>query len=142
MVLNSYESTKNRVILCYAFGIIGCVMTFLIPQLISSGIDTQIWAYGNMTLNVFTSAVAVFVFVKRAFICCPPNKLVEELAFNSFGVYLIHFLFVKLIAKEVGLGNAGVWSFMIIMLISIVVFVLSNILVSLARRCPGISRVV
>lgn len=146
-VLGKYLSVQNKfannkAILCYAFGIIGCVMTFLVPQLISSGTDTQIWAYGNMTINVFASAVAVFVFVKRTLICFPTNRLVEELAFNSFGVYLIHFLFVKLIAKEVGLENAGAWSFAVVLIISVIIFVSSNILVSLARRCPGISKVI
>lgn len=140
--LDSNEiGTKFRKFI-YCVSLFGFVLTFGIPLLLSSDNNLVVWAYDNMSFNVFVQAVAIFILVKAVFNGKTINALYNEIALNSFGIYLVHLIIIKALSGFWDLRQAGVWTFAYILFSSVIVFIISNIIVSLIRRIPIIRKTV
>lgn len=104
--LNNIELSKKARIAIYIGGIIGLVSTFVCAQIFFVPGADDTYFYSNDSLNVFLYSVAVFVFIHSFFKNrnLTASRFVQQLSKLTFGVYLIHCIFLfgfKLLFKNI-----------------------------------------
>lgn len=100
-----YEQSKRMRVFIYIAGIIGAAATILRTNAFAfdQGAFSS-YAFGYATPNVLAMAIALFVFFKY-FITkkqeqneqFAPSRLLKQISWTSFGVYLVHPIFLDII---------------------------------------------
>lgn len=118
-------------------GVLGIVLTYLISKFLSVRAGSAVGYYGNDTIPVLLTSIAVFVGVKCI---CDRNKAgdkwkhrISNCAAYSLGVYLVHPLWV-LILRNAGINTLVCNSILSVPMISIVVYVLSMVTVWVIKK--------
>ena len=102
--LGKFEQSKRMRIIIYIAGIIGAIATILRTNALT--IDQEqfsSYALGYATPNVLAMSIALFVFFKYFIMKrqqneqFAPSKLVQQISFTSFGIYLVHPMFLDFI---------------------------------------------
>lgn len=104
--LHENELSKKSRLVIYLLGIAGTAFTIIATLLISqkTGMLNEAF-YGNMSLGVSLEAVAVFVFFKynvRGKVSEKTEKILARASKCTFGVYLVHLLFIDTFSKVFG----------------------------------------
>lgn len=120
-------------------GILGIILTGLVSKFLSVRAGSAVGYYGNDTIPVLMSSIAVFVGVKhicsRIVIRDKWKQYVYNSAAYSMGVYLIHPLWI-LVLKDAGVNTLIFNPILAVLMISIFVYVLSIITVWGIKRVP------
>ncbi|MBP3645017.1 MAG: acyltransferase family protein [Clostridia bacterium] len=131
-ILNVEIKKTNRIFL-YISGLFGLFTTFVCTQVFfNSSVSVNNYFYSNDSLNVFLYSIAIFslisyLFKKNTF---PSNRFVLSLSNLTFGVYLIHpvFLFgLKIICKGI---NSSLFEIIVIFLGAIIASFVSVYIIS------------
>jgi surface polysaccharide O-acyltransferase-like enzyme len=126
-------------------GGLGIILTCIISKFLSMRAASAIGYYGNDTIPVLLSSIAVFVGAK--YICSKVviedkwKQRIHHCAAYSMGVYFVHPLWV-LILKSAGVNTLIYNPVLSVPLISIIVYILSVIAVWGVRKIPVIRRLV
>lgn len=144
-LLKNCQIKKKTEVLIYIFGAFGAVFT-----IISTAFLSNLWQsptgmfYGNLTVNVLLMSVAMFVFAKKHLNKLPKSKKREDrLAFFSkcsFGVYLIHVIFIQGLSKILNITSLSFNPVISIPLLSVTVFLLSMIISAILNKLPFIKK--
>ncbi|MBE6794213.1 MAG: hypothetical protein E7532_04620 [Ruminococcaceae bacterium] len=143
--LNKTEFSKSMRRIIYIMGIAAALATICFSYLISKskGTPTDTF-YSNTSLNILISSVAFFVFAKYNLNC---NNIKEKshskLVFLSkctFGVYLIHPIFIELINKHLHINAVTVNPLLAVPLFTLTVAVLSYISSIILNKIPLIRK--
>lgn len=111
--LNKFEQSKRMRIIIYIAGIIGAFATILRTNILT--IDQgqfSSYALGYATPNVLAMSIALFVFFKYFIMKrqqneqFAPSKLIQRISFTSFGIYLVHPMFLDVIRPFFHNANA------------------------------------
>ncbi len=110
-------------------------------------------AFDSYSVFTFLVSVAVFVFFREKLsgiaLKGTAKKVLMELSANTFGVYLIHLLVIEgmqakgmdsLTIGEAILGETPVGCFLGIPLLTIISFLICNVVISLLRRIPVLGK--
>lgn len=122
-------------------GIIGFAMTFWLTKIVSEklGIPMDCY-YDYCSVNVFLMAVAVFVLGKDWFQKSNnKNNIAIQMARVSFGVYLVHPLFIYFFQKNIGLAGVRLPVLISVPLVSFLIFCMSGIASAMMKSIPGIN---
>lgn len=138
--LHHYDISKKARRIIYALGGFGAVATFFATYLISKKANNLVDSYYSyFALGVFFETIAVFVFFKYH----APNakdgavqKLVGTISKCSFGIYLVHFLFVKYSAVIFRFDFYSLGPLFAVPLLSVIVFVCSFVVSWLLNKIP------
>ncbi len=137
--LNKTDMDRKARVFIYILGIMGAFATFLATQLISrsKGILYD-GAYSYFSLTVLLCAAAVFVFGKYNLNKTFGKKTQKTVAYISsltFGVYLVHPIFLELI-NEIKLFDFIDNAVFSVLTKTAVIFVLSCLLVFIIKKIP------
>ena len=135
--LHKKEVNKYQRRIIYGLGISSLVMGYILTKQASLLQDSlNMHYFSNSTLAVFFVSIMVFVLAK--YYLNRSNKYIETISKYSFGMYLIHALFLdKLIAPlQISYPLAYVTSF----LFTIVVFLLSFLTSFVGSKIPYVSK--
>lgn len=148
------QRTSNGMILSALILFVACtcvtlVATYLLT--VRNGGVFDGYFYGYLTPNVIIASVSVALIIKysvgrfellhRAVVV----EWVKSLSSTSFGVYLIHAIYLYLLAEgDLGVQISGfVWEpALSIPLTAVTVFVISHLSVLLLRKIPGVAKIV
>ncbi len=131
--IQNVEIKKTSRILLYISGIFGLVTTFICTQIFfNSSESVNNYFYSNDSLNVFLYSIAIFTFLQNLFNnnTFHANRFVLMLSNLTFGVYLIHPVFLfgfKIICKGI---NCSQFAIFVIFLSSIIVSFVSVYIIS------------
>lgn len=142
-----HETTlqKGGKISLYIGGIIGTLSTIVLTSALSTknGYDQTFYSYFSVT--VLFEAVSLFYFVKqhtrKNYHFDKVNQIITVFSKNSFGIYLIHPLYIRLI-KSLGLLVLPLPTVFTVPLISLSVLLLSLISSVILKRIPFIKHFV
>lgn len=138
--LNRFD-VKNKTVL-YVLGIAGFVVSAIGTYVLSVTTGVSKKMDGNLTINVFLQAVAVFLFIKTKFY--EKNllqRLVDLISKNSLGIYAVHLMIVHLVYKAMSM--VGLSAAIITIPIAVVVtLVLSCAVAVVFRKLPLLKKVV
>ena len=101
-------------------------------------------AYDSFSLFTFLVSVAIFVFFqKRVSVSMGEgnNRLIGELSANTFGVYLVHLWVLEYLQME-GFDSMTLNNIIGIPLLTLVCFLICNVIVTVLRRIPVVGRYV
>lgn len=140
---NTAISKKSRWAI-YAFGMVGAAATIGATYLLSkkAGYKTVDY-YGFFSLGVFLQTAAVFVLFKYN---SPKikngtaEKLVAALSACSFGVYLVHFLFVKNSRLLFHMHTLTINPIFAVPLLTVIVFVYSFVISYVLHKIPLVKK--
>lgn len=134
--LNSIDLTKKKLQLLYLIGVLGFLLTLILQIILVLKIQqpTQSY-YGYLTLNVFLSACAIFVWFKNSNIFSKSNIFIKKLAQYNFGIYLVH-VFVLNLLKCIGLNTMIFNPVLSVPLITILVYFLSVCVIAILHYIP------
>lgn len=126
-------------------GILGVALTWIISKIMSVRAGSAVGYYGNDTIPVLLSSIAVFVGVKhicsKRFITDKWKQRIYNCAAYSLGIYLVHPLWV-LILKNAGINTLICNPVLSVPMISIIVFILSTITIWIIKRIPVLKQLV
>ncbi|MBQ1298473.1 acyltransferase family protein [Candidatus Saccharibacteria bacterium] len=95
-VLSTIKIPKKTEYILYILGFIGFLVTFIATCLLSRYENSpDPLFYGNLTLNVLVTSIAIFVFFKKHFHKIKNKKTEKTILFLSkcsLGIYLVHVL--------------------------------------------------
>ncbi len=140
-ITNVEIKKKHRTIL-YAAGIASLVYT-IVGCAFFTRFDNEAnkILYSNLSLNVFLYSVSVFTFIYYAFKDKEikyGKKAIVSLSKYSFGIYLIHEVFIKLAVEIFGVDNA----LLQIPLFWIIVFSISLLATLIISKIPVLKKLV
>ena len=136
-LLGFYISKKNyNKIIIYIIGILGFLITFIGTALISSG-ELKTDLLQPLTINVFMMAISLFLLIKDRFqnykFKARYVTIIEKLAKNSLGIYLIHYLIIGVLTK-LGFNILEFNVIIGVILETIIVFVISFVITEILSR--------
>ena len=125
----------------YGIGLVGFLWTIVASGLISYRMDAPYTRYSTYTsLSVSTTSIALFLFAKYHFPPMPLSprmaSLVKTLSAYSFGIYLVHPLFVDTFDYYLHWNSLSFSPVVSVPVISLVVAVLSFLISALIHRIP------
>ncbi len=142
-VLNTCELSKRQLKGIYIAGIFGLFMTIALTAYASFRTQEHIHFYGNHTVNTLSVAVSVFLLAKQIWPKNPSSPkrqtILMRLSKNSFGVYLVH-IFIIDILKIYGITTLSFNPIMSVPVISLFVFLISNLISSVLNKIPFLRR--
>lgn len=149
--LGRYDQSQKMRIIIYIAGFVGAAATILRTN--SFAFDQgefSSYAFGYATPNVLAMAIALFVFFKH-FITkkqkqneqFAPSKLLMQISWTSFGIYLVHPIFLDII-RPFFYNDAGILIHpaMGIPLQAVIILFLSLITVLILSKIPYLKRIV
>lgn len=102
-------------------------------------------AFGFSSFESLTNYSSIFVVLQSIgiFSLCfnikkEPNKVIKSLDSNSFGIYLIHMIFVRLLLKYMHINPYNFVAILSFLGLVIFIFVLSYLFVMILKKIPGI----
>ena len=134
---NKNFSNKHRKII-YILGIIAVISTIVLSIVESNkyGIAKSTY-YNYFSLNVFTSAIALFVFSKYNF---KENKIAKYISKECFRIYLIHVLTYRVLFNVCNINTLSSNPILSIPLFALLVFIISFLISVCIKRIPGLNR--
>jgi len=125
----------------YGLGVIGFVMTYLLTKRVSysKGFPVNEY-YGDSTLNIMFTSIAVFVFAKYNLSRLKEYKVIKFLSDCSLGAYLVHMLVFDLIIDKVLPISENY--FKLVPFISVIVFVVSFIISAILNKLKGLLKLI
>lgn len=144
-LLNTAEISKKTETVIYALGAAGFIITPLATILSSRSYNVpDKFFLGNLTLNVFACAVAVFVFTKQhsGYLKSGTklSRFIIRLSVYSFGIYLIHPLFVDELNYTYGITPSGFCSVISVPILVIGIYIASAIVTALLSKIPFVNK--
>ncbi len=149
--LGRYDQSKKLRIIIYTAGIIGAAATILRTNAFAFEQEQfSSYAFGYATPNVLAMAIALFVFFKY-FITkrqeqneqFSPGRLLKQISWTSFGIYLVHPLFLDLIRRYFQNGDEVLVHPAIGIPIQVVIgLFLSLITVTILSKIPYVKRII
>ena len=97
--------------------------------------DSKIGAYYSPVIVIY--AICLFTVAKEASLFSHTNKMVETLSNVSFGVYLVHMIFINFVFKFLEINPTMLYGTVGI-IIAIVVFGISILCVAIGKKIPVI----
>ena len=142
--LSKTEIRKPIRLFIYVLGILGAALTVLLSLHISQKQGVPVGDYyGDLNLNVVVQSVAVFVWFRYN---APSARWVNEIARKlndcSFGVYLIHFMVIDALEKQLGLNTLSFNPVLAVPVISAVVFTVSLVIAAVIRKIPILKKII
>ena len=144
-LLHKTAVKKGVRITLYVLGVIGAAATAFGTWLMSvqeGKIDLLFYDY--LTINVFFTAVAVFVAIRQLFDRpMKTEKGSERLAFLSkctFGVYLVHPLLIQFSVNLFHFDVANRFPYLSIPVFAVVIFVISCLISVVMNKIPNVKR--
>lgn len=141
--LNHIEINKVWQLIIYLLAILGFVVTFVGTNYLSLRFNKRILPfYDYMSLNVALSSVGVFAFFKELSKKINWNKnskavtCMTALSTLTFGIYLIHFLFVRVGARNFHMFKLMPNTFLAVPIISVIIFIISAIIAYIIHQIP------
>lgn len=136
-LLGFYISKKNyNKISISIIGILGFLITFVGTALISNG-ELNTTLLQPLTINVFMMAISLFLLIKDRFqnykFKTRCVTIIEKLAKNSLGVYLIHYLIIGILTK-LGFSIVDFNVILGVILETIIVFIIGFVITEILSR--------
>ncbi|MDF7639846.1 acyltransferase family protein [Lactobacillus sp. ESL0791] len=130
--------SKNWIRCIYIMGILGLFITFFGTNSLSLHFNARVLPlYDYMSINVAATAIAIFVFIKNCgqksnahFHNKRNETWLTALSNLTFGIYLVHFLFIRILTKSLHVGTLNSNAPLAVPVITVVVF-LASLIVSL-----------
>lgn len=141
---NNFFNIKN-LLLIYILGLISTIVLIIATTITSSNAHSLITFFTkNSSPTVLLQSIAVFLLIKNSnindfIIKSNLGTLIQKLSQVTFGVYLIHILFI-LILKDVLIGYYKVKVIYFVLVSIPITFILSNISVLVLRKIPIVRR--
>lgn len=143
--LSNKEFTKQARTITYAIGAVAILFVIGMSSLASltegKAVNTH---YSNFSFAVMLSSAAVFVFAKYNIFTKKPSPKVEKALIKAskytFGVYLIHPIFIKAIHEIFGITATTVSPIITIPIFTATVFILSFLSSAVLNRIPVIKK--
>ena len=145
-----YDQSKRMRIIIYIAGIIGAVATILRTNAFTFEQGTfSSYAFGYATPNVLAMSIALFVFFKY-FIAkrqeneqFAPSRLLMQISSTSFGIYLVHPLFLDVIRPFFHNADETLFHPAIGIPVQVVIIlVISLIAVTILSKIPYVKKVI
>ena len=133
---------KYRTVL-YLLGILGLAFTIAATSFLSLKAQSPVReVYGEFTVNVCLTSIAAFVFAKSCWNKPPSSeggrKRLVYLSKCSFGVYLLHPLFMEALDHFLGVNTLSFRPIASVPLLAAGVFSLAMLLSAMLNRIPGL----
>ena len=143
--LSSYEINKKNRIIIYILGILGVIICTVGNSICSIQAGEFRGNFlDNFVITTFFATIAVFTFVKYSIskICISEKvgKFIKEITANSFGIYLVHMLFMDYIRSIIGFSANSINTIIYVPIMVIIVWSLSDITVTIIRKVPVINK--
>lgn len=122
--------------------IFGTLITFILTSIISWNAEKFIGAfYGYLMPNVVITAIGIFqiarkIKIRNAFL----KNLISRISNNSFAIYFIHVLILK-IFQQFNITGVTILPIVGIPVISILVFILSYYIILVLRKVPILNKI-
>lgn len=142
--INKIDIKKVWRIILYILGIIGIVITAYFTLRASLKAGTIVTThYENMTINVFFTSIALFVFAKYnlnfAFKNDKINHFVRLISKYSFGAYLVHIL-IMYILRDNSFTALSFNPIIGVPIVSIIIFVISLCISAIINNIPFLKK--
>lgn len=144
-VLGYYLSKKeiSKVVrrIIYFLGLVGAIATFFMTNFISdmNGEPIELY-YGYFTINIMIVGVALFVFAK--YNLKKDTKVIQKLSSCSFGIYLVHEIFLSKIWQYFGLHSTMFNPIFAVPCTVFVTLLASTVVIELIHWIPGLRKYV
>jgi surface polysaccharide O-acyltransferase-like enzyme len=135
--LHKTEVNKNQRKIIYGLGISSLVMGYVLTKqasLLQDGLNMHY--FSNSTLTVFFVSVMVFVLIKHS--RNQRSRCIEIISKHSFGMYLIHALFLDKLFTPIQLSYP--LAYVSTFLIAVMVFVLSLVGSYIGSKIPYVNK--
>ena len=148
--LGKFEQSKRMRIIIYVAGIIGAIATILRTNALTFDQGQfSSYAFGYATPNVLAMSIALFVFFKYFIMKrqqneqFAPSKLLQRISFTSFGIYLVHPMFLDAIRPLFHDANGIIIHPAIGIPIQVVIILIASLIaVLILGKIPYLKRVV
>lgn len=144
--LYHYPVTEKQERWIYALGVVAAVLAVVVSSWASirNG-GPSAAAFDSFSLFTFLVSVAIYVFFQKK-ICKlewgrAGSRIIQELSANTFGVYLLHLWVIEYLQIR-GFDSMTVDSMVGIPLLTVVCYLICNVVIALVRRIPFIGRYV
>lgn len=141
--LDQHQFDKLKRYWLYGITIIVNILTTIASGWLSLHFNKQmVFNYSYNSINNFLMATAIFVFIKQALNkkTVSNNSLLVKWSNLMFAVYLVHVLFIHILIEKVHVNilwpNGLIGPF----LVSIMIFILSNIVAIILSRIPLVNK--
>lgn len=122
-----------------AVGIISVVVTYLLCYAASIKGGSVSSYYSYFSANVMVESICLFYLLSKA-VKCPKSRIVLSISDCSFGIYLIHVLFVDRLLPVLNLSSLNVHPFIWLSLSAVCVFLLSYVIILCIKKIPVINK--
>lgn len=144
---NRHELKQKIRYLLYVLAIISFVGTFWLTGHWSELAHHRImFLYTYTYLNIAIESVAIFVFFRQFEKRISWQKyynfdrIVMKISSLTFGIYLIHFLFVKISDRVFDVYQIFPNSFLLVPCLSILIFIISALIISIIQKIPWLNK--
>jgi len=138
--LNKKKIKKIIRIIIYIIGIISFIFTTKITHNIAIIKNKKIDHWGPFYFNIFFASISIFLFFKNNCNNIKQNKIIQNIAKLTFGIYLIHPLIIETIVRNLHLFNLPINIILLIPMINIFIFLLSLIISFIIKKLPLIGK--
>ncbi len=142
--LHHFELSKKTRSWVYVFGGCGAAVTFFTTLLFSKKSSALVDFYHSyFAFGVFLEAVAVFLLFKHhspETINDKAQKIVLTLSNCSFGIYLVHYLFVRYNAQIFRFDLLSLHPLLAVPVLTLIVFVCSFIISYILNKIPVVKK--
>ena len=125
--------------LIYSFGVLSFICAIVLTSMLSHYLNSpMVFFYNNLFPLSLFEAVAIFVFIqdKAVYINSNLQKVIINVSKLSFGIYLIHFLIIKIIKDNLGLNSSSFNPILYVPCITISVFMISYFASFIISKIP------
>lgn len=144
---NRYELKKKSRYILYFLAIVSFIATFAITAYLSKIYQHRILVLYNYTyLNIAIETVAIFVFFRQLETKIDWNKYVHidgiilKISNLTFGIYLVHFLFVRIFSQKFNVYQEFTNSFLLVPCLAIIIFIISGLVIAIVQKIPWLNR--
>ena len=140
--LTNHKPEKKQRTIIYVLGIFSVIATVVINSWLNIRFNkTRDYMFSNLYLNVFLTAVAVFVFFQNFFserkFSEKQKKIIIELSRLSFGIYLVHAFVLEYM---IGMPRYFIHPAFAVPIISCVTFLISLAIVFCIDKIPFVRK--
>ena len=141
-VLNRINISKKVRFILYSVGVLGALFTIIMTLIVSIKTQTASNSYYIwFNVNIMIQAIAVFVFFKyKEYKSEKVNAIIQKLSKYSYGVYLIHLIFLEKLDTIFGINTLSFNPILSVVLISVIVYAISLIISAILNNIPIINR--
>lgn len=144
---NRYELKKKTRYALYILAIISFIGTFWLTGHWSELAHHRImFLYTYTYLNIALETLAIFVFFKQLEKripwqkYCDFDRIVIRISSLTFGIYLIHFLFVRIIDRFFDVYQIFSNSFLLVPCLAVIIFVVSALVILIIQKIPWLNK--